>query len=54
MGDLILSHKYCKERDFEEESWKNHTRERLAMSSLHHFLWGLQLTALRCPYIRKQ
>jgi hypothetical protein len=43
-----LSHKYCSERGFEEESWKNHTRERLAMSSLYHFLWRLQLTALRC------
>ncbi len=48
MGDVILSHKYCSKTDLEEESWKKHTKERPAMSSLGHFLWRPQLTALRC------
>jgi hypothetical protein len=49
-----LSHKCCSERGLEEESLKNHTKERLAMSSLHHFRWRLQLATLRCPCTHMQ
>ena len=54
MGDIILSHKYCSKTDLEEESWKKHTMERPAMSSLGYFLWRPQLAALRCVVLLQE